>query len=181
MRGAWTTSAAAIITGGCFYYFGSLAQLTTLLAGCYAFNVLTISGGTFLGAKTPVHWLASKSETNSPMVGTSGSASERIAVDTAVADVVDFVLALHGGGCVRSAQDHDGGRARGRRRVRRDCEEEAVCAARCRRRRPISDARLICLRISGCAPRSSLFRDPGISRVLARSTPNKPTSLGGHQ
>ena len=44
MRGAWTTSAAAVITGGCFYYFGSLAQLTTWLAGCYAFNVLTIFG-----------------------------------------------------------------------------------------------------------------------------------------
>src|SRR6516162_10101058 len=53
--------------------------------------------------------------------------------------------------------------------------------ARCRRRRPISHARLICLRISGCAPRSSLFRDPGICRVLARSTPTKPTSLGGRQ
>jgi len=45
--------------------------------------------------------------------------------------------------------------------------------ARCRRRRPILDF--------GCAPRSSLFRDPGISRVLARSPPNKPTSLGGRQ
>ena len=42
------------------------------------------------------------------------------------ADVVDFVLARHGGGSVRAAQDHVGGGAGGRRRVRRYREEEAV-------------------------------------------------------
>ena len=46
--------------------------------------------------------------------------------DRVVADVVDFVLAHHRGRRVRSAQDHVGGGACGRRRVRLDGEEEAV-------------------------------------------------------
>ena len=35
------------------------------------------------------------------------------------------------------------------------------------------------LRISGCAPRSSLFCDPGISLVLVRSPSDEATSIGG--
>src|SRR5262249_23926198 len=49
--------------------------------------------------------------------------------DGVVADVVDLVLARHGGGRVRAAQDHAGGSAAGRSWVRRDCEEEPVNAA----------------------------------------------------
>src|SRR5438270_390025 len=50
--------------------------------------------------------------------------------DRIVADVVNLVLAPDEGGRVRTAQDHSGGRAGGRRRVRRDCEEEGVEAGR---------------------------------------------------
>jgi len=42
-----------------------------------------ISDGVFLGASRPTHWLASKPASSSPMVGISGSASERVAVVTA--------------------------------------------------------------------------------------------------
>src|SRR5262249_27418004 len=44
-----------------------------------------ISGGVFLGAQRPTHWLASKPLTKSPTVGISGSASDRVAVVTAKA------------------------------------------------------------------------------------------------
>ena len=48
--------------------------------------------------------------------------------DGVVADVVNLVLARHGGGRVRAAQDHAGGRARGRSWVRRDREQEPMIA-----------------------------------------------------
>jgi hypothetical protein len=44
-----------------------------------------ISGGAFLGAQRPTHWLASKPLTKSPTVGISASASDRVAVVTAKA------------------------------------------------------------------------------------------------
>src|SRR5262245_59489798 len=47
------------------------------------FNLSTMSAGVFLGAHTPFHVLASYPVTKSPMVGRSGSASERVAVVTA--------------------------------------------------------------------------------------------------
>src|SRR5262249_39314255 len=40
----------------------------------------TMSAGVPLGAPTPYHWLDSKPGRNSPTVGTSGNASERVAV-----------------------------------------------------------------------------------------------------
>src|SRR5215472_864962 len=48
-------------------------------------SLLMISDAVFLGALRPTHWLASKPGTKSPMVGISGSASERIDVVTAKA------------------------------------------------------------------------------------------------
>src|SRR5256885_962305 len=45
--------------------------------------------------------------------------------DRVVADVVDLILAGHRGGAVLTAQDHVGGGAGRRRRVRRDSEQEA--------------------------------------------------------
>src|SRR5262245_31674865 len=48
-------------------------------------SLLMISDAVFLGALRPTHWLASKPGTKSPMVGISGSASERIAMVTAKA------------------------------------------------------------------------------------------------
>src|ERR1700733_4174261 len=48
-----------------------------------AFSLVTISPGVLVGAPTPCHVLASKPGTDSPTVGTSGSAAERCAVVTA--------------------------------------------------------------------------------------------------
>ncbi len=42
-----------------------------------------MSAGVPFGAPTPYHWLASKPGRKSPTVGTSGNASERVAVVTA--------------------------------------------------------------------------------------------------
>src|SRR5262245_14486767 len=50
-----------------------------------AIELINDLGRRVLGALRPTHWLASKPGTKSPMVGISGSASERIAVVTAKA------------------------------------------------------------------------------------------------
>src|SRR5262249_23270904 len=60
-----------------FILGSSRAALTSLL------SLSTISAGVALGAPRPDQLLASYPGTNSPTVGTSGSASERVAVATA--------------------------------------------------------------------------------------------------
>src|ERR1043166_7788554 len=50
------------------------------------FGLSMISAGVFLGAPMPSHTLASKPDRKSPTVGTSGSASERVAVVTRSAE-----------------------------------------------------------------------------------------------
>src|SRR5262245_38310276 len=53
---------------------------------------VTISGGVPLGAPIPCQVLASKPGTDSPIVGTSGSASERLAVVTASARILPALM-----------------------------------------------------------------------------------------
>jgi hypothetical protein len=64
-------------------------------------------------------------ETNELPIG-SDQAQLIARQDRVVADVVDLVLTRDAGGRVRAAQDHVGGGAGGRRRIRRDCEEETM-------------------------------------------------------
>ena len=52
----------------------------------------TISAGVPLGAPMPCQVLASKPGTDSPMVGTSGSASDRFAVVTASARILPALM-----------------------------------------------------------------------------------------